>query len=299
MSGIKMLTLMVFLTYEPTTALEFSQRNKIESAPNQTNAWNVSTACNLEIKKSSLKKIFELIHQKKANAIALNVWIESLNNSLNKTRLTPTINLANEIGRTLITLILQADFNNCSTVLSSCTSTLTVGLENVDLVIFERTKACSLCSENNLFDVVVNLLIRELYQHDGNKEGSDHQLCVKHIVTLSDGSDNYNEAKYNCCSLLEGENIPMCSDYFSILLESYTYLTVGAILFFIFVFLPLTLQHINYAQNECIQYKISDSPMSLLSVFHQIFIEGHGPVKSFGRRLVVAVIVVLNTLPRN
>ena len=292
-----MLTLMVFLTYELTTAFEFSQMNKTESAPNQTNARNVSTACNLEIKKSSLKKIFELIHQKKANAIALNVWIESLNNTSKKTRLTPTINLANEKGRTLITLILQADFHNCSTVLSSCTTTLIAGVDNVDLVVFERTKACLLWSENNLFDIVVNLLIRELYHDDKKREGSDYQLCVKHIVTLS---DNYKDAKYNCCSQLGGKNMLMCSDYSSILLEFYTtYLMIGLFSFFIYVFLALTLEYIDFVPNECKQYKISDSPMSLLSVFNFIFIQGHGPVKSFGRRLVIAAIIVSITLPRH
>ena len=49
------------------------------------------------------------------------------------------------------------------------------------------------------------------------------------------------------------------------------------------------------------QYKLSDSSMSLLFIFYIIFmiIEGHGPIKSLGRRLVVTVIVLVTALPQD
>ena len=252
-----MLVLMFVLTSEVITASEFSETNNIESIPNnlnQTNLQNVSSTCNLEIDQSFLKRILNLVHHKKANAIALNVWIESVNNPLKKIQITPAINLANEMGRTLISLISQAEAINGTPVLSSYTTTLTPGVDNMDVVIFDTTGGC-LLFDSKQFEIVVNFLIYQLYQHDRNGEGSDYQLCVKHITTVSDGS----ETKYNCCNLFERKNMLICSDYSSILLESYNGLLMGAVYIFLLFALPKTIEYIRCYQKECVQYKISDS----------------------------------------
>ena len=297
MTNIKMLVLMFALTSEVIAASEFSETNNIESIPNylnQTNLQNVSPTCNLEIDQLFLKRILNLMHHKKANAIALNVWIESVNNPWKKIQITPAINLANEMGRTLISVISQAEAINGTPVLSSYTTTLTPGVDNMDVVIFDTTGRCLLLLDSKQFEIVVNFLIYQLYQLDRNGEGSDYQLCVKHITTVSDGS----ETKYNCCNLFERKNMLICSDYSSILLESYNGLLVGAMYIFLLFAFPKIVEYIRCYQKECVQYKISDSPMSVSSIFHTIFIEGHGPIMSFGRRLVIAAIIVLTTLPR-
>ena len=90
----------------------------------------------------------------------------------------------------------------------------------------------------------------------------------------------------------------VCSDYSSVLLESHDGLLVGSIQFFILYAFPKIIEYIGCFRKECIQYKISHSPMSVSSVFHTIFIEGHGPVMSFGRRLVIAAIIFVTVLPR-
>ncbi len=248
---------------------------------------NVSTACHLKIDQSSLKKILKLIHQKEKNAIELNVWIESFNNTLNKSRVLTGINWANKMGRTLISLIAQAERVQ-SMIVSSYTSTLTPGVDNVDIAVFEKTKACLLFSKSNATDIVFNFLLHQLYQHD-NGDDSDYQLCVKN-------TDSF-ETKYNCCRLLGRKSIPICSDYSSIQMEFITGLTMGTIYLFFFFGLPLTIEHLRNETKERIQYKISDSPMSFSSIFHVIFVEGYGPVTSLGRRLVFTVIVLVTGLP--
>ena len=292
---VKILILMLVLCSNlPTTisveeAFGFSQNDITESIPNgnETDLSNVSTTCHLKIDQSSLKKILKLIHHKEKNAIELIVLIQSFNNTLNRSRVLTGIKWANKMGRTLISLIAQAE-NMPAMILSSYTSTLTVGVDNVDIVVSEMTKGCLLFPGGNASNIVFNFLLHQLYLHD-NGDYSDYQLC-----SINTGSD---DTKYNCCSLLGRERIPICSDYSSILKESSNNLFVVAVLLFVFFALPLIVEHLSYSQNERIQYKISDSPMSLSSIFHKIFIEGHGPVKSLGRRLVVTVIVLVTALP--
>ena len=291
----KILILMLVLcsdlpkTISVEEAFEFSQNDKTESIPNgnETDLSNVSTTCHLKINQSSQKKILKLIHRKEKNAIELIVLIQSFNNTLNRSRVLTGIKWANKMGRTLISLIAQAE-NMPAMVLSSYTSTLTVGVDNVDIVVSEMTKGCLLFSGGNASNIVFNFLLHQLYVHD-NGDDSDYQLC-----SINTGSD---DTKYNCCSLLGRERIPICSDYSSILMESSNNLFAGAILLFVFFLFPLIVEHLSDFQNERIQYKISDSPMSLSSIFHKIFIEGHGPVKSPGRRLVVTIIVLVTILP--
>ena len=262
--------------------IEFSRYDEIENISS-----NVSTACQLRIDQSSQKKILTLIHHQQKNAIELNVFIESSNDTLNRTQLLTGVKWANRMGRTLVSLIAQAE-NFPSMILSSYTVTLT-GLDIVDIVVYQETKDCLLLSRKNTSDIVFSFLLHQLYLHS-NADDSEYELCVKN-------TDSGKSALYNCCSLLGAKRIPVCSDYSSTVLVSFTGLLVGAIFFFLYFGFPLIVEQLINAKKEHVEFKVSDSPMSLSFLFCKIFIDGHGPVKSLGRRLVVAVIIYVTLLP--
>ena len=61
--------------------------------------------------------------------------------------------------------------------------------------------------------------------------------------------------------------------------------------------LPLSVNHLRNTEKESESYKISDSPMSLSSLLHIIFIKGHGPLKCFMRKLLMIAVVLLTIFP--
>ena len=263
--------------------IEFSRYDEIKNISS-----NVSTACQLRIDQSSQKKIFTLIHHQQKNAIELNVFIESSNDTLNRTRLLTGIKWANKMGRTLVSLIAQAE-SLPSMILLSYTVTLT-GVDIVDVVIYEETNECLLLSGKNVSDTVFNFLLHQLYLLI-NEDDPEYELCVKN-------TDSGKSALYNCCSLLGTKRIPICSDYSSVILVSFSGLLTGAIYFFLYFGFPLIVEHLDNAKKERLEFKVSDSPMSLSFIFYTIFIDGYGPAKSLGRRLVIAVIIYVTVLPK-
>ena len=250
---------------------------------------NVSTACQLEMDQPSLKKILKLIHQQK-NAIEFNVFIEPLNtlNTLNRSRLLTGIKWANKVGRTLVSLIAGAE-RSFSMILSSYTTTLILGVDTVDITVSEATEGCLLLSRKNASDIVFNFLLDQLFLYS-NEDDPEYQLCVKK-------SDDDGSIQYNCCGLFGAKRIQICSDYSSIILISLTGLVFGAMFFFALCGFPLMFEQLEIAKKGRTEYKLSESPMSLSSIFYIIFIEGHGPAKSLGRRLVFAVFIFITVLP--
>ena len=233
-------------------SFKFSRYDEIENISS-----SVSTACQLRIHQSSHKKILKLIHHQKKNAIELNVFIESSNDTLNRTRLLKGITWANKMGRTLVSLIAQAE-NFPSMILSSYTATF-AAVKIVDIVIYEEGKDCLSLSSKNTSDIVFSFLLHQLYLHS-NANDPEYELCVRN-------TDSGIPAFYNCCSLLGAKRISICSGYSSTVLVSFTGLIVGGIFFFIYYGFPLTVELLDNEKKERLEFKVSDSPMSLSSIF--------------------------------
>ncbi|XP_028414798.1 uncharacterized protein LOC114537887 [Dendronephthya gigantea] len=240
----------------------FSRIDKVESIVIGNPANNSSTNCRLHIDyrnyvAASLKEVLQLAHRGKS-AIRLNVWIESFNNKTKLTYVLPRLTWANEIGRTLISLIAAAE-NVPSMLLSSYTSTLNAGLVTLDIVVAEMTEGCVLLPGKNASDFVFSFLLHQLYPHDRvNDDHFDYKLCLW----------NKKTAYYTCCRLLG--RVIICSDFSSITVLDYlTGVFVVALIAFILIVFPQMIMYISSFPKERTTYKISDSPMSLSSIFQQ------------------------------
>ena len=178
------------------------QSDKVESIAIGNPANNSSTNCFLKIDyqnfiAASLKDVFH--HGK--NGIRLNVRMESFNNKTELTHVLPGLTWANEIGRTVISLIEEAE-TFTSMFLSSYTRTLNAGLETLDIVVAEMTEGCLLLSGKNASDVVFSFLLHQLYPHDRVYDYHfDYKLCVLNTETTN----------FNCCRLLH--RLIICSDF--------------------------------------------------------------------------------------
>ena len=264
-------------------AFKFSRNGTVELMQNITkrNLSDTPAACHLKINQSTINELLILTRQRGKNAIKLNVWMESVNNTLNKTLFLPEIIWANKMGRTLVSLIAQAE-NSPRMMLSSYTSTLTAGVDGVDVVISEAPKGCLLPGKNTA-DIVFYFLLHQLHVIDEEKKY--FQLCSRKLK---------NETQFNCCGLNGQASRLICSEFSTLLADIHLYL---ATLLCYCLFVNLIVKYLDDSHAESEYYKISDSPMSLLSIIRIAFILRDDPLKSFGRRLVFTSAVLVTVLP--
>jgi hypothetical protein len=266
---------------------EVSRNGEIGSIASKvmTNSSNASTACHFHILESSLESVLKLMHNSKTNAIKLNVWIESFNDTMtlmNKTLLRTDMQWANEIGRALYSLILQNSYQSPISFLPNVT--LTAGFRYVNIVVSEENERCLLSENNTLDHAIFDLLLRQLYRV--SDDDTDYQLCITHNLTL------------NCCAIVGDKNIPICSYYSSNVENFFLTITIATAVFFLFLAFPLMLDYLSRSKKKSEHYYvISDSPMAISSIFRMIFIEGQGPVKSLGRKLLFITLVLVICLP--
>ena len=194
---------------------------------------------------------------------------------------------ANEIGRTLHSLMLETAYP--TTLISSVSNvTLAAGVRylSVNVTVFPENEKC-LSVPNYTLDNVFSDLLNELYR--ASDEDSDYELCRAHNLTL------------NCCAIraVGEKDIGICFDYSSIANTFPRFfhleLTTDSILPFV-IFL-LILINFNKSTERSSHYGISDSPMSLSSIIHEVFIVEHDAVLSSGKKLLVAFLVIATVLP--
>ena len=269
---------------------EFSMGDKIGSVRRYlvTNSSNITAACLNPVSQSTFKDVLQLMGSSTTNVIDLHVWIESVNATMNKTQVLKGIKWANEIGRTLISLIAKAEQFNKPISLPWYTSTLTAGVHDVNIVVAEETMRCMFSGNNTPDQAIFDLFVHQLYYMSGNK--TDYKLCRPH-------NDKNQVPEYNCCTIVGRNDIPICSDYSSIVTKVFSILVFVTVYFLIYIDFPLILEYLSQYKEDNKHYSISDSPMSLSSILHSVFIEGHGPVKSFGRKLMFVLFVLVTTLP--
>ena len=252
-----------------------------------TNSRNSTNVCLSTISQSAMKYILELMSDEITHVIDLHIWIESVNNSMNKVQELTGIKWANEIGRTLITLVAEAEYTD-RLMLLSYTSTMKAGHHDVNIVITEETMQCLFSRDNTSDQAIFDLLVHELHQISGSK--TDYKLCLPL-------SDSYQVAKYNCCTIVGPDDTLICSDYSSVVTEMVPILVLVTLVFFVYIAVPITLEYLDKFKKSDTHYRISNSPMSISSILYSIFIEGHESGKSSTRNLMFGLFVLLTTLP--
>ena len=271
------------------SAQEFSSMNENVRSKRYvaTNSSTITAGCDLKISQSAFKDVLKLMSSSKTNVIDLQVWIQSGNNTMNKTRIFAGIKWANEIGRTLISLIAQAKEPG-RPMLLPYTRTMTAGIYGVNIVIAEETIRCLLSGSSIPDNVVFDALIHQLHHISGYE--TNYKLCRPH-------NDKNQVQKYNCCTIFGGDDILICSDYSSIMTKTFPTLVIATVIFVLIIDFPVILRYLRYYKEDDKNYRVSDSPTSLSFILHSIFIEGHGPAKFFGRKLTFVLFVHVTTLP--
>ena len=266
-----------------STATSFAQENPTSPqdgdttiAANRRMPINI-TSCGLRVDTSKIKEVLEkqYNHVPKINTVNIRILIYSGNNTEHSQEV--ELSWASEVGRTIISLVQRAkDVPLLRSLL--LTTILEVGTNKVDIEIKEETKACLPIGELARPEHIFNSLLHQLSHSD---DTSAFKLCKAH----KDDTTQYTT--FNCCKVIGDRNLALCSDYSSFVVDrAVPYVVVIFCVSCLFV-VPFLLQYvITYPKKEF--YKVSDSPMSLLSIASVILFEGRGPFKSFFRRCLFA-----------
>ena len=253
-----------------------------------SNSSNTSNPCHFQISGSSLKDVVRLMRDSTTNVIKLNVWTGLAENDTTNNNQTLMTNFqwANEVGRTLYSLILGNNENVTSLISSMSTVTLTAGVNNVDILVNTENERCMLLAKTNASkNLLFNLFLRKL--HRVSDDDAHYRLCRSNELTLE------------CCTMRKvgTEEVPLCSDYSSNVIKSFSIILFAMVFCFIYYAFPLFLDYTNRFKEESEYYMISNSPMALSFIMRTAFIEGHGPLKSFLRRLLLVSFVIAAILP--
>ena len=251
------------------------------------NSSNTTSGCHAKISESAVKFILELMNDKITHVIDLNIWSDSVNNTMSKTRVPTGVKWANEIGRTLISLIAQAEKSD-NMMLLSYTYTMKAGIYSMNIAVAKDAMRCFISSDNTSNHAIFDLLVQQLYHISGSKTG--YKLCLPH-------NDKRQVANYNCCTIVGPNDSLICSDYSSIVTKMSHILGLIAIAFILYIAFPVTQEYLSQFPERDTYYRISISPMSLSFILYLAFIEGHGPVKSWVRKCMFVLFVVVTTLP--
>ena len=255
----------------------FAQENSTTQGGNKTtlfgrntepmNEITNSTACELDITDSEINKVLSK-HDNTDTTNIVRITVSVV--TTNKTRYCQETELAwaNEVGRTVLTLIRRAK----DTIFTSpfFTTTLDVGSEKVNIRVKEKIDGC-LPSGKRGCELIFDSLLRRLSR---NNDKHFFQLCKAHTTRYT---------TFNCCRIVGDENMASCADYSSVVVK-WTFPAVMAIFCIsVLMTVPFLLQYMTtYPTTKF--YKISDSPMSLVSIASVILFEGCGPIKSLYRR---------------
>ena len=158
-------------------AFNFSRNGKIQLMPNIIKRNLSNTACHLKLIQSTLNELLILTRDRGKNVIKLNVLMESINGTLNRTQFLPELIWANKIGRTIVSLIVRTE-NIDGMILSSYTSTLTTDVDGVDVEISKAPKGC-LLPGNNTANNVFYFLLHQL--HGINEEKKRFSIVYQEV----------------------------------------------------------------------------------------------------------------------
>ena len=258
----------------------FAQENSTTQGGNKTtlfgrntepmNEITNSTACELDITDLEINKVLSK-HDNTDTTNIVRITVSVL--TTNKTRYCQEVELAwaNEVGRTVLTLIRRAK----DTIFTSplFTTILDVGSEKVNIRVKEKIDGC-LPSGKRGCELIFDSLLRRL-SHNNDKHF--FQFCKAHK------DDTTRFTTFNCCRIVGDENMAICTDYSSVVVKWTLPAVIAIFCISVLMTVPFLLQYmITYPTTKF--YKMSDSPMSLVSIASVILLEGCGPIKSLYRR---------------
>ena len=263
-----------------------STPSKIDSSLNVNvlDHTKASAICKLQIYKPTVENILRYMQKHTTHVVVISVYI----NSKNETRIFPELVCpwANEIGRTIISLKAQPGgvFSSLrgTTISSLHYITLNPGIEKVDVVVYELNYGC-LPEGSSGSELVFDFLLHQL---SGSDNTHDYKLC-----RIFSEEDEINQS-YNCCKVAGGENVTICGEYSSIVLEhgeNYINVMTSIILY---IGLPLIYHFLRSIKVDEPFYDITDNPMALSTIFYTAFLEGSkNPVISHSRRFTFSLLV--------
>ena len=175
---------------------------------------------------------------------------------------------ANEVGRTILTLVQRAK----DTIFTSpfFTTALGVGTKTVNIQMKSKERAKRCPTSEQVFDSL-------LHQLSHNDDTHSFKLCKTHKIRTT------HYTTYNCCRVVGKKNLTLCADYSSPIVKYASPVVIVIFCISCLMVIPFVLQYVmTYPKTKF--YKMSDSPMSLLSIASRIFVEGRGPFQSLFRR---------------
>ena len=259
----------VFLVLLQLLTVTMASRNLANDKVSERNI--SSTSCKIvQFDELKLADMLQLMRESAVNTIGITVTVASAN----QTRVFPEMKWlwANEIGRTLMSLISRANTMFASPIY---TFPLEVGMKTVSTEVTEEPTGC-LPSGREGFDLIFDFLLNELFTHMSDKDKDRYyKLCRPHDIE--------GPVQFKCCEKIGDRKLTICADYSSIVLQWAVPGLIAAVAIFCPMILPFLLEHIITCQ-EKIFYETSFSHMSLTSIVSMIFFEGHGQTKSLFRR---------------
>jgi hypothetical protein len=165
------------------------------------NITNISAICKLQINESTLNNVLQLMHRSTGTTQVVELAVSI--SSRNETQHFPELKWAwaNEIGRTISSLIAQT-----SPAQPWYFNTLSTGIEKVNIVVLEERYGCLSTRDNvNGTDLVFDFLLHQLSKIE---DDHNYKLCHKEDSKI-----------YKCCSVIGFGNLKLCTDYSSIALE--------------------------------------------------------------------------------
>ena len=257
----------------------FAEGNSTFQRRNNTlNGTSTSAVCKLHINKSEIEEVLRLQYNSTTNTVKIKVSVVSENG----TRYFPEMTWlwASEIGRTIISLVRRAK----DSIFASpfFTSILEIGTEEVDMKVTEETDGCLPPGEegsDRIFDFFLHRLSH-------SKDTPVYKLCRVH-------QDESMYATYNCCQITGDKNLVVCADYLSVVVKFAAPAVLGIFLISFFMVFPFVHEYIMTYPPTIMDYKTSESHMSLISVASMILFEGRRPATLFRRCLFVGLSLLL------
>ena len=251
-----------------------------------------NTLVECKINTSALNDCKLLIHKSKIEEVLSKYYNSTTTNTVkikisvvpgNNTRYSQELELpwASNIGRTIISLVRRAKGSIFTSPIF--TWMLEVGTEEVDIRVMEEPDGC-LPPGDKGSDLIFDCLLHQISHSED-----------KHVFKLCREHDDY-AIQYNCCRIVGEENLAICADYSSVVVNVSVPLLIVVVLISFFMILPFVLEYIRRYPKMTF-YKTSDSPMSLPFIIFKIFCEGREPAMCLFRRCVFVLLSVVVFVP--
>ena len=266
----------IFLLFCSTVASFALVNSGTRQENNNTSSAN-SISCKRRIDRSKIQEVLgKYYNVTSINTVKIRVLVYHGNNTEYSEEM--KFSWATEVGRTIVSLIQRAE--DIPILRSLFFSTiLEVGTDEVDIEMREETNVCFPTREL-WSEYIFNSLLHQLSHSDDTRA---FRLCKAQI----DETSHYT--KFNCCKVVGDKTMALCTDNSSFVVDLAFPSVMVIFCISCLATVPFVLRYvITYPKTKF--YKVSDSPMSLLSIALVLLFEGRGPAKSLFRRCLFATV---------